>query len=331
MLRPMSLFPRVIAPAAVIEAARHVLEAGEGPAIVLHDEGLDPAGRAAVAAAIPEGIAFLDCTADAPAPASGTLVYACAWSSNGLPVLDRLRRRGLRWRAVHDAAPWGAVEHDAAIREALDEEWVRQNAEGFAKFDFGFGDFANLCQFLLATRDLPGAFVEVGCFRGSSGSVALNYMRRRGIMRDAWFLDVFEGFDYEAAKDSPDAFWAGTHGTEGEAAVRARLERHAWPERGLHVHVRRSNVITDELPEGIGPIAVANLDVDLHEAVLAGLHRLHPRMVRGGILVVEDDGHPPLLAGARLAVDEFAASEAAKGLVRLSMESGQTIFVNARP
>lgn len=327
MLARMSLFPRIIAPAAVIEAARHVLAAGQGPVTVLHDEGLEVA---AVAAALP-GAAFLDCTApDAPEPAGGTLVYACAWSSNGLPVLDRLRRRGLRWRAVHDAAPWGAVEHDAEIRAALDEEWLRQGAEGFAKFDFGFGDFANLCQFLLATRALEGCFVEVGCFRGSSGSVALNYMRRRGIMRHAWFLDVFDGFDYAAAKDSPDAFWADTHGTEGEAAVRARLERHAAPEQGLHVHVRRANIITDDLPAEMGPIAVANLDVDLHEAVLAGLHRLHPRMVRGGILVVEDDGHTPLLAGARLAVDEFAASDAAKGLVRLSMESGQTIFVNAR-
>lgn len=58
--------------------------------------------------------------------------------------------------------------------------------------------------------------------------------------------------------------------------------------------------------------------------MLAGLH-----LARGGIPVAEDDGHTPPLASARLPVDEFSRADAGRGLVRVGLDSGQTLLVNA--
>ena len=90
----------------------------------------------------------------------------------------------------------------------------------------------------------------------------------------------------------------------------------------------KSNILTDDLPVEIGSVAVANIDVDMYEAVLAGMQKIRPRLAKGAIMIVEDDGHTPYLIGARLAVEEFTGSVSSAGLIKISMESGQTIFVN---
>jgi hypothetical protein len=51
--------------------------------------------------------------------------------------------------------------------------------------------------------------------------------------------------------------------------------------------IRGDNV---RLPESALPdeICVALLDVDLTEPILAGLRKLHPRLVSGGVILVDD-------------------------------------------
>jgi hypothetical protein len=93
--------------------------------------------------------------------------------------------------------------------------------------------------------------------------------------------------------------------------------------------VEKNNIISDALPARaveLG-IAVANLDVDLHEAVYAGLHKLAPHMVQHGILVVEDPGHTPLLIGAKLVLEKFLAEDAGKQFIPIVMDSGQSFLI----
>jgi hypothetical protein len=125
--------------------------------------------------------------------------------------------------------------------------------------------------------------------------------------------------------------WSGSHATEGIAAVAQRLQRYALPGSGLNVIVRPHNIIEQEIPRDIPLVAVANIDVDLYEAVLAALHKTAPRTTPGGIVIVEDPGHAPHLVGARVALDEFLASRAAAGFLPIYMESGQTFVVNTNP
>jgi hypothetical protein len=215
--------------------------------------------------------------------------------------------------------------HDNA-RGVLKQELEDQQREGFDKWDCGPGDMINLVQCIDLTREVEGAFVEIGTYRGSSARLALRYMHSIGLRRICWFLDVFSGFDYEEAAASADRMWIGTHATEGAEWVRKRLQAHGDPEAGLEVRVVRANVIRDPLPADITGVALANIDVDMLEAVQAALSRIAPLVVTGGIMIVEDPGHTPALIGARIALDRFLKSPAGSAFLPVYMESGQTLL-----
>lgn len=86
-------------------------------------------------------------------------------------------------------------------------------------------------------------------------------------------------------------------------------------------------LIVNELPVKIQQIVIANVDVDLYEAVKAALFKVCHKIVRGGIIIVEDPGHTPLLIGARLALKEFMQSESGRQFMPIYMESGQTFLI----
>ena len=254
-------------------------------------------------------------------------LYACNFSFNGLRFATAVTHAGGRYVVVPAWGGFGSfADQDPHLAAVLNFEHARQCAEGYDKFDVP--DFIEICQALQRTRHIDGDFVEIGCYRGSSGSVALNYLGASGIARTCWFLDVFEGFDYDAARNSADAHWQGTHATEGMDVVAARLQRYARPDAGLHVHVVRSNVITEELPKPIRRIAVANIDVDMYEAVQAALVKVRRRLAPGGIMLVEDVSHTPGLVGALVALEEFMLTPDAKGLFRLQLPNAQTLLLN---
>jgi len=238
-----------------------------------------------------------------------------------LATVRAIRGRGARWFPIKQGVIARYWHLDDRVRRVLRDELAWQHAQGFLKWDDA--DFSNLIQGIDLTRELPGAFVEIGAFRGSSGSLALRYMKEIGLARDCYFLDVFDGFVYEEARTSPDAAWAGTHATEGREEIERRLRRHESPGNGPRVTVALANVIHDELPEGTERIALANIDVDLYDAVRAALVRVAPRLVPGGLMIVEDPGHTPHLIGARLALEEFLEADGGRDFRRLHMESGQ--------
>jgi len=254
-------------------------------------------------------------------------VYACSWHFHGAPFIQRIISKGGCFIPVWNNGPARYVDQNPVARRVLEAEWIAQRREGFDKWDCGPGDFMNLCQALEITRRVKGAFLEIGCFRGSSGSVALHYMKEAGIYREAYFFDVFDGFKYDAALSSADAVWKGSHATEGLPAIAERLKRHEQAELGLKVIVRRHNIVEEDLPDDLPPLAVACVDVDMYEAVLAALTKVAPRMAPGGILVVEDPGHTPQLVGARVALDQFMATKAASYFSPLYMESGHTFLL----
>jgi hypothetical protein len=259
--------------------------------------------------------------------AKTAFVYACSAHHVGGRFIRCLIDRGGVFIPAWTFGPAKYIDHNAIAHRVLESEWQTQNAEGFAKWDSGPGDFTNICQALEITRRVAGKFLEIGCYRGSSGSVALHYMNEAGIHRDAHFFDVFDGFVYDAAKQSADAIWADSHATEGIDSVRARLKRHERADRGLRVFVTRHNIVEEKIPGEIDAIAVANIDVDLYEAVKAALAKVATRMAPGGIMIVEDPGHTPALVGARVALDEFLATEQADKFIPIHMESGQTFLI----
>lgn len=323
------LFFRKVTGQRVLEALdRHV---GEGARAVIVWDGYDDIEPAA---SDPRVARLIDARSEPVASLdsldpSDVVIYACTQDDRGLPFVDRLHREGRRYYPAWCAQPGGYAFSNSLARRVLEEEFEHQRTHGFGKWDFGARDFENLIQAIDITRDLPGCYLEVGCYRGSSAGVVLRYLAETGRPMHAFFLDVFDGFAYEEAARSADAVWRGTHVTDGLDAVRSRLMAYCSRAPGLHVCVERSNVIADPLPPGVVEhgIAVANLDVDLHEAVDAGLRRIAPHVVKGGILVVEDPGHTPLLIGAKLALQRFLGEELGRQFTAIAMESGQTFLV----
>lgn len=257
-----------------------------------------------------------------------SFIYACENADVGLPYIRRIIQSRAKFYPVSAGsfAPARYLEEDVVAKQVLLELYLLQVNEGFSKYSYGPGaDFMNLCQMIYRTKHVPGAFVEIGCYRGSSGQVAVKYMRDKQIFRQSVFVDIFEGFTYDAAKFSSDAIWAGTHATEGVEIVRRRLERFSDPARGLTVDVRRANIISDDCLQDVKEIAVCNIDVDLYEAVRSSLEKVFPKVVPGGVMIVEDAGHHPSLIGARLALDEFLESVPAQATSVVQLESGQFI------
>lgn len=257
------------------------------------------------------------------------VIYACTQDDLGIPFVEHLHRRGRRYYPIWSARPGGYAFANSTARRVLEAEFQYQKRLGFDKWDFGHGDFVNLIQAIEITRSLPGCYLEVGCYRGSSAGVVLRYLAESSRDMHACFLDVFDGFSYEEAEKSADAVWLGTHVTDGLDAVRSRLLEYGANAPGLTICVERCNIITDPLPAMVleRGVAVANLDVDLHEAVEAGLRKIAPHVVPGGILVVEDPGHTPLLIGANLALRRFMKGDEGRQFMPIAMESGQTFLV----
>jgi hypothetical protein len=280
------------------------------------------------------GIDIINCSKQPPAIIESydmtktIFVYACDNDDIGLPFVRKIVDLGGKFCPISAGKPASYVSNaNSTAREVLEEEFIAQEQEGFAKFYTGVYDFVNIIQAIDLTRRLNGDFIEIGCFRGSSGRVAVHYMNKIKLSRKCYFLDVFEGFTYEAANQSSDTFWRNTHKTEGIEVVSSRLKKYELPEIGLRVNVIKSNIIDDQLPSEIKNIAVANIDVDLYEAVKAGLCKVAPKIIPGGIMIAEDPGHTPRLIGARLALEEFLNSEISKSFTPLYMESGQWLFI----
>lgn len=240
-------------------------------------------------------------------------------------IIAELNSRNRKWFPCLQLRPVAEYwRTNRRARRALRMEYDEQAKVSLHRWDTG--DYVEIVQALERTRNIAGAYVEVGVFKGHSARIALRYMQQARIRRTSWFLDVFIGFNYPEAHESTDIHWAGTHHVGPAEIVAEQLAEYNTPKWPIDIRVQQNNIISDPFPD-TGPIAAANLDVDMYEAILAGLNKLAPRLAVGGILIVEDVGHTPALSGAFHAMSEFLASDAAKGLLPITMTSGQTFLI----
>jgi len=246
-------------------------------------------------------------------------VFVCVYESDALMVetVQRVRRkRNAVFFTPPKFLPTARYFHRNDIaREVL----VRESRIDKKKFEVA--DFENIIQAIDLTRNIEGDYLEIGVYQGRSSHMALAYMREAKINRRAHFIDVFEGFTYEAAHGSSDALWDNTHVDTSLEEVQTFLQEFD------NANVLKLNVIDGALPEDIRKVAVCNLDVDMYEAVLKGLEKAAPLISHNGIIIAEDAGHTPALAGAYVAVREFLESETGQAFLPIHMASGQMFLI----
>jgi len=164
-----------------------------------------------------------------------------------------------------------------------------------------------------------GDFVECGVWRGGSVMLmAMTLLRAGRDGRTLWLYDTFAGMTAPSSEDvqamsgraaagilaeqpqsHDDPFW----GIAPRLAVERNLRATGYP--WDHVRLVEGDVcdtIPANLPE---EIAILRLDTDWYASTRHELEHLYPRLVPGGVLIVDDYGY---WTGARQATDEYLAT-----------------------
>ncbi len=158
-------------------------------------------------------------------------------------------------------------------------------------------------------RQLDGAVVEIGCWLCGTAVVASRMLDRLGCRKDYVCVDTFSGF-------VPAQFESDRRALGVPAADRKRFSETSLSmvERLLrHWHADQLLILVGDdicrMPPALLPkrIAVCLLDVDLAEPVYQGLRRVVPRLVPGGIVLVDDCPENTSWAGARVGYRHWCA------------------------
>jgi O-methyltransferase len=168
----------------------------------------------------------------------------------------------------------------------------------------------NTVQFLRHTSDLEGDVAECGVFRGLFSFMFCNYLRLANPNFDGQgyhVFDSFQGLSQPSEQDvisRPEYGAVGTHfRPAGEfqgslETVKSTLKD--YPLVQYHA---------GWIPESLASVAersykFVHVDLDLYEPTKGAVEYFYPRMVKGGIIVI-DEYAIPRWPGPRMAVDEF--------------------------
>ena len=167
----------------------------------------------------------------------------------------------------------------------------------------------------LVRAERTGAFVECGVWRGGSTMAMIEALQAEGRTdRDLYLYDTFEGMSAPTEEDVSirgEPAWkkflarqTSTDRADWCAAsldeVRTNTGRTGYPAERLHyIEGKVEDTLPAHAPE---QIALLRLDTDWYASTKHELEHLYPRLVPGGILIIDDYGH---WEGARRAVDEY--------------------------
>jgi len=194
-------------------------------------------------------------------------------------------------------------------------------------------EFYTLETLLRGLPSVEGAIIECGTYRGATLLGMTHLMVVRGLKPRIYGLDSFEGFPEPRPADAqadgrmhPDVH-RGALGDTSHAALLRRIDVLGWSDRITVLKgffAQSLPRLTDER------FAVAHLDCDLYESYMVCLQFVYPRMLSGGVIVLDDYRLPAnVYPGADRAVDEFFADKPEKP-ERLPGPKGLRSFVRIR-
>ena len=168
-----------------------------------------------------------------------------------------------------------------------------------------------ICQALayLEKRGIPGDIVECGVWKGGACMLAARLIQERGYTRrKIWLYDTFEGMTEPTGEDiiaasgqpvserNPKGWWAVTR-----EEVAENLARTGYDSRMIEL-VKGDVCETLEQRIPSSPVALLRLDTDWYESTKKEMEVLFPRLMQGGVLLLDDYGH---FRGAAKGVDEY--------------------------
>lgn len=183
----------------------------------------------------------------------------------------------------------------------------------------------------LVRNSVPGDFVETGVWRGGSSMIAALTLLANDVRdRDLWLYDTYEGmveptevdrsFDGRSAKSQFDSNpdWCAASFDD----VSTNMAATGYPFDRIHMIKGK---VEDTIPSAGVPdsIALLRLDTDWYESNKHELENLFPRLVSGGVLLIDDYGH---WQGVRRAVDEYFDMQGIKGMLHRIDYTGRMLI-----
>lgn len=158
-----------------------------------------------------------------------------------------------------------------------------------------------------------GAIVEFGCYIGTTSLFIRRLLDSRGESSQHPF-HVYDSFEGLPAKTVQDTSQAGEQFQAGELRVSKKQFLHEFFKAGLEAPIVHKgwfgNLQPAEVPD---PILFAFLDGDFYESIRDSLRLVLPRMLPGGVIVIDDYAREALPGAAR-AVHDYLPPEYRLGL-----------------
>lgn len=165
---------------------------------------------------------------------------------------------------------------------------------------------------------IPGDFLECGVWRGGSMMLVAKILVCLGdTSRKLYLFDTFEGHPKPDSELDVDLWgnravneWVNYRKTDESSdwafvsieEVRSNMEKTGYPMASVEFV---KGMVEKTAPTlHIEELALARLDTDWYESARVGLATFWPRLVPGGVLIIDDYGH---YQGQRKAVDEYFA------------------------
>ncbi|MET3423411.1 putative O-methyltransferase YrrM [Actinoplanes tereljensis] len=182
----------------------------------------------------------------------------------------------------------------------------------------------------VAQNNIPGDVVECGVWRGGSMLAIAKVLQENGdTSRDLHLYDTFEGMSEPSEHDkrhdgkSAAEMLAASDITSGVWAyasledVQETMGLSGYPDDKIHYYKGKvEETIPAHVPE---KISILRLDTDWYESTKHELEHLWPRLVPGGVLLLDDYGW---WDGAKRAVDEWL-EQTGLPLLLLRMDEGR--------
>lgn len=175
---------------------------------------------------------------------------------------------------------------------------------------------------LIEKVSLDGDIAECGCWRGLSAYQIASRIQKRGFKNHFFIFDSFEGLSDFEENDIP---LGGIKDKEarkkefacGEDIVKANLKEFEFIDY-------KKGWIPERFPEtSEHQFSFVHIDVDMYQPILDALEFFYPRMVKGGVIVLDDYGFT-YFPGAKKATDEFMKD---KNDFFLALASGQAFII----
>jgi O-methyltransferase len=212
-------------------------------------------------------------------------------------MVHALRNRLLAWLIEIHPEVYLRWKRLAQHRLAADSDFLRLHAQLLRAGDCVqcLPERYNLWALARSAQTRPGAFAEVGVYRGGSAQI-LCAAKGAAVLH---LFDTFCGMP-EVNPVTDGVFRTGDFGDATLEFVRTRLAAY----EGVVLHPGIFPVSAAALAQEKPVFQFVHLDVDLYQSTLAGLNFFYPLLAEGGLLVSHDYNHTRA-PGVKRAFDEF--------------------------